>query len=62
MGNDINMMGSGGNDAANSSAMNIPNLPSVPDFLPDLPQPAPREDDIDFDDLSKRFEELKKKK
>ncbi|KAK7086346.1 hypothetical protein SK128_014799 [Halocaridina rubra] len=45
----------------------MPDLPSVPD-LPNvpggntLPDPNDTKDDIDFDDLTKRFEELKKKK
>lgn len=40
------------------------NLPSVPSDIPDIsppPQNKPN-DEIDFDDLSRRFEELKKKK
>uniref|UniRef100_U5EYT4 IST1 homolog n=1 Tax=Corethrella appendiculata TaxID=1370023 RepID=U5EYT4_9DIPT len=39
----------------------FPNLPSIPNDLPDVPD-VPDDDEIDFDDLSKRFEELKKKK
>ena len=42
----------------------MPDLPSVPD-LPGsatLPDPKENKDDIDFDDLTKRFEDLKKKK
>lgn len=38
----------------------LSNLPSVPSDLPDVP--TSKDDDIDFDDLSRRFEELKKKK
>lgn len=48
----------------------FPDLPNVPLDLPDIPgngnTPAgasyKRDDDIDFDDLSRRFEELTKKK
>ncbi|XP_037933598.1 IST1 homolog isoform X2 [Teleopsis dalmanni] len=42
----------------------IPNLPNVPNDLPDIPcdNEKPENDDIDFDDLSRRFENLKKKK
>ncbi|XP_063699540.1 IST1 homolog isoform X2 [Culicoides brevitarsis] len=43
----------------------VPDLPSIPTDLPDVPQdPAEptQSDDIDFDDLSRRFEALKKKK
>lgn len=45
-------------------------LPNVPLDLPDVPatddksspgEPKPDNDDIDFDDLSRRFDELKKK-
>ncbi|GAB0091684.1 IST1 homolog [Sergentomyia squamirostris] len=45
------------------SSQGFPNLPNVPSDLPDIPD-DPREDndEIDFDDLSRRFEELKKKK
>uniref|UniRef100_S4RRI6 IST1 homolog n=1 Tax=Petromyzon marinus TaxID=7757 RepID=S4RRI6_PETMA len=51
--------------------LDLPDLPTVPDSLP---QPAPRRrppnssgppppsDEVDFDDLTRRFEELKKKK
>ncbi|KAJ3594285.1 hypothetical protein NHX12_006616 [Muraenolepis orangiensis] len=43
----------------------LPELPSVPDTLPTGsvggPTHASSSDDIDFDDLSRRFEELKKK-
>lgn len=46
----------------------FPDLPNVPLDLPDVPSgggnndPAkPDNDEIDFDDLAKRFEELKKK-
>ena len=44
-----------------SPDLNFPNLPNVPSDLPDVPQNK-EDDDIDFDDLSRRFEELKKKK
>lgn len=42
---------------------NLPELPSVPDTLPasSFGANAGTSDDIDFDDLSRRFEELKKK-
>lgn len=41
----------------------LPELPSVPDTLPNssLGGNPGASDDIDFDDLSRRFEELKKK-
>ncbi|XP_054627480.1 IST1 homolog [Dunckerocampus dactyliophorus] len=41
----------------------LPELPSVPDTLPpsSFGRNATSSDDIDFDDLSRRFEELKKK-
>lgn len=43
---------------------NMPDLPSVPDLpgTATLPDPSDTKDDIDFDDLTKRFEDLKKKK
>lgn len=48
----------------------FPDLPNVPMDLPDIPgvggannnQSKPDNDEIDFDDLAKRFEELKKKR
>lgn len=48
----------------------FPDLPNVPSDLPNIPgggeAPAQnfhqRDDEIDFDDLSRRFEELTKKK
>ncbi|KAG0711384.1 IST1 [Chionoecetes opilio] len=42
----------------------MPDLPSVPDLpgTATLPDPSETKDDIDFDDLTKRFEDLKKKK
>lgn len=43
----------------------LPNLPNVPLDLPDVPNATEgnnNDDEIDFDDLSRRFEELKKKK
>ncbi len=41
----------------------LPELPSVPDTLPasSFGANANTSDDIDFDDLSRRFEDLKKK-
>lgn len=41
----------------------LPELPSVPDTLPtsSLGGKTTTSDDIDFDDLTRRFEELKKK-
>ena len=45
----------------------LPDLPNIPD-LPSVPggntfaEPSDNKDDIDFDDLTKRFEDLKKKK
>ena len=41
----------------------LPDLPSVPDAQSStLDNQTDNNDDIDFDDLTKRFEELKKKK
>lgn len=41
----------------------FPDLPELPTVPSDIPTSSPRKgDDIDFDDLTKRFEELKKKK
>uniref|UniRef100_A0A0P4WZ47 IST1 homolog n=1 Tax=Scylla olivacea TaxID=85551 RepID=A0A0P4WZ47_SCYOL len=50
--------GEGGSD------FTMPDLPSVPDLpgTATLPDPQENKDDIDFDDLTKRFEDLKKKK
>lgn len=43
----------------------LPDLPNVPSNLPDLPEDnivnKPDDTEIDFDDLSRRFEELKKR-
>ncbi|XP_015283703.1 PREDICTED: IST1 homolog [Gekko japonicus] len=39
----------------------LPELPSVPDTLPAASAGTSASEDIDFDDLSRRFEELKKK-
>lgn len=40
----------------------LPDLPSVPPNLPDIPDEDKHDDEeIDFDDLSRRFEELKKR-
>lgn len=38
----------------------LPDLPSVPD-LPPARAPSDTSSDIDFDDLTRRFNELKKK-
>jgi vacuolar protein sorting-associated protein IST1 len=38
----------------------FPDLPNVPANLPDTPEEK-KDDEIDFDDLSRRFEELKKR-
>ncbi|XP_034656676.1 IST1 homolog isoform X2 [Drosophila subobscura] len=47
-------------------ALDLPSLPNVPLDLPDIPPgPADKkedEDEIDFDELSRRFENLKKRK
>lgn len=52
------------------SAEDFADLPNVPLDLPDVPtaadrttpdEPKPDNDDIDFDDLSRRFDELKRK-
>lgn len=54
-----------------NSNEDFPDLPNVPSDLPDVPtsggsntSPQDKNDneEIDFDDLSRRFEELKKKK
>ncbi|XP_053673419.1 IST1 homolog [Anopheles nili] len=48
-----------------SPEMNFPPLPNVPMDLPDVPDANENKtdnDEIDFDDLSRRFEELKRKK
>ncbi|XP_034481873.1 IST1 homolog isoform X1 [Drosophila innubila] len=44
--------------------LDLPSLPNVPNDLPDVPVSGKREDDdeIDFDELSRRFENLKKRK
>ena len=39
----------------------LPDLPAVPTDS-NAPPEAPENDDIDFDDLMKRFEDLKKRK
>lgn len=63
------------NPASDYSNIQFPNLPDLPD-LPNVPsdnlfpnvpsnsniKPTAPRDEIDFDDLTKRFEELKKKK
>lgn len=47
-------------------SLEMPQLPNVPMDLPDIPtddvKPNNNDDDIDFDDLSKRFENLKKRR
>lgn len=43
----------------NDKVYDLPELPPVPNVNED--EPPPRDDDIDFDDLTKRFNELKKK-
>nr|NP_001261485.1 Ist1, isoform D [Drosophila melanogaster]AGB94180.1 Ist1, isoform D [Drosophila melanogaster] len=47
-------------------ALDFPSLPNVPNDLPDIPGAGAEkkndEDEIDFDDLSRRFENLKKRK
>lgn len=45
-------------------ALDFPSLPNVPNDLPDIPGAEKKndEDEIDFDDLSRRFENLKKRK
>lgn len=50
--------------SSSTANMNIPELPSVPTDIPSGPlNPSSNNfDDIDFDDLTRRFEELKKKK
>jgi len=46
-----------------SPNFSIPNLPSVPPEMPEVPSCIAKDDDeIDFDDLTRRFEELKKRK
>uniref|UniRef100_A0A1B0CMC0 IST1 homolog n=1 Tax=Lutzomyia longipalpis TaxID=7200 RepID=A0A1B0CMC0_LUTLO len=49
-------------DMGENSAHPFPNLPNVPMDLPDIPDAREDNDEIDFDDLPRRFEELKKKK
>jgi len=48
--------------AAPSPSLDFPNLPSVPNDLLDPDTPKQDDDEIDFDELSRRFENLKKKK
>ena len=48
-----------------SNVLDLPDLPAVPSDTPlggNTPQDPGDDDDIDFDDLTKRFEALKKKK
>ncbi|XP_037905320.1 IST1 homolog isoform X3 [Hermetia illucens] len=47
---------------ASAPAAEFPNLPSVPNDLPGSVGEKKDDDEIDFDDLSRRFEELKKRK
>jgi vacuolar protein sorting-associated protein IST1 len=42
--------------------MDLPDLPSVPEDNLNGPGGKDADDDIDFDDLTRRFEDLKKKK
>ncbi|XP_055913630.1 IST1 homolog isoform X2 [Eupeodes corollae] len=55
-----------GPSAPSPTNMDMPNLPNVPADLPDVPNDdggkKSDDDDIDFDYLSRRFEELKKMK
>ncbi|XP_031344687.1 IST1 homolog isoform X1 [Photinus pyralis] len=44
------------------SGDSFPNLPDLPSVPSDTPQAPTHSSDIDFDDLTRRFEELKKKK
>lgn len=44
------------------SDMDLPDLPSVPEDNLNGPGGKDADDDIDFDDLTRRFEDLKKKK
>lgn len=41
---------------------NLPDLPAVPSDTDAPPNASGENDDIDFDDLMKRFENLKKRK
>lgn len=47
-----------------ASDLDLPDLPSVPDDNLNGPKSGDKDgdEDIDFDDLTRRFEELKKKK
>lgn len=50
-----------------STGPSFPDLPAVPTDLPSLPDSVPGAnsaggEDVDFDDLTRRFEDLKKKK
>ena len=50
-----------------SKGPSFPDLPSVPTDLPNIPDSLPGAnsaggEDVDFDDLTRRFEDLKKKK
>ena len=55
----------------NNAKLDFPELPGVPNELPSIPKTPDDDDetkkpsndeDIDFDDLTRRFEALKKKK
>ncbi|KAH8370045.1 hypothetical protein KR093_001985 [Drosophila rubida] len=54
----------GDQPSAPPPSMDLPTLPNVPNDLPDVPGGGKKEDDdeIDFDELSRRFENLKKRK
>jgi len=59
--------GPGQQSRSNDGFLDLPELPSVPtDSFPppdeSLRPGNPENDDIDFDDLTRRFEDLKKKK
>lgn len=55
-------MGGGGAGSPTGGNGGIPDLPNVPLDLPDIPDDTNNSEEIDFDDLSRRFEELKKRK
>lgn len=44
-----------------NNTYDLPELPSVPNMAPTPPEQDNKNDDIDFDDLTRRFNELKKK-
>lgn len=45
----------------NDKVYDLPELPSVPNLDVKDPQETGKDDDIDFDDLTRRFNDLKKK-